>query len=598
MSTSLVNLVSTLAPPAILGVSRLLLLVLSLSGVVAVQAASPEIIIQGGIKSLQDNIRHFLPLADQGCDTPPWRLRALVRDSQTQVARAAEALGYYQLTYASEIENLENCWRLTLRLEPGEPVRVAELRLVINGEGSGDPVFQAIHKNPGIKLGDRLNHGRYETLKGRFGSLATARGYFDGRFELSQVAVNLAENTARIELVYNTGPRYRLGEISIHQEILDDAFVRRYLNIAPGDEFDADKLLQLKALYGASKYFALASITPDLQALGDGEVPVNIQLDARKRYSYSIGAGVDTDTGPRLRLGYEDRYFTSTGHFLEANLQLSEVRSNLEAAYTIPWQRPAHQYLRFSSGYQHESFSDSRSDLYRVGASYTSMQDNQWLFIYGLNLEREFSRVAGEAERRTDLLIPSLQVSRSRTDGNPYPLKGWRLQGRLSGSPETLGSDFSFLQFYGQAKFIQSVGKGRLLLRTEVGSTRVSEFSQLPLSVRYFAGGDTSVRGYSYKSIGTEDAEGKVIGGRHLLTASVEYDYRVRPQWAIAAFFDQGDAAENFDFDFKRSVGIGVRWISPIGPVRIDLACALDGVRCSTGSTEGWGLHLSMGPDL
>lgn len=570
----------------------LLLLPLSL------QAAETEIDIQGGSKSLQNNIRSFLPFADHGCETPPWRLRSLLRDSAPRIAQAAQALGYYHLSYTSDITHEKDCWKLSLKLEPGEPVRVDEVRLVVTGEGAADKVFEAIFKEPDIKKGDRLNHGRYETLKGRFSSLATARGYFDGRFEIAEVKVNLKENLARVALVYNTGPRYRLGEITINQDILDEDFVRRYLNIAPGDEFEAEKLLQLKTLYGASNYFALASITPNLQSLHDGVVPVTIQLDERKRRSYSIGAGADTDTGPRLRLGFEDRYVTSTGHYFGANAQLSKVHSNLEAAYTIPLKRPAYQYLRFLSGYQFEDISDRRSDLYRVGVSYSNFQENQWLVTYALNYEREYSRLGDEPENRTDLLIPSVQLTRSRTDGNPYPLKGWRLQSRLSGSPETLGSDFSFLQFHGQAKYIHSLGSGRLLLRTEVGSTRVSEFSQVPLSVRFFAGGDQSVRGYSYKSIGTEDESGRVIGGRHLLTASVEYDYRIKPQWALAAFYDQGDAAENFEFDFKRSVGIGVRWISPIGPVRIDIACALDGVRCSTGSAEGWGLHLSMGPDL
>ncbi len=571
-----------------ISVLRLLVLIFSLGAGQAL-AKTPEILIQGGIKSLQDNVRHFLPLADQGCDTPPWRLRSLLRESETQIARAAQALGYYALTFESEITHQDDCWTLRLVLQPGDPVRLAAPRVEIMGEGRDDPVFRAIHNDPGIKQGDRLNHGRYESLKGRISNLAAARGYFDGRFERARVGVNLDDNTAQVELVYNTGPRYRLGEIQINQNILDDDFVRRYLNIAEGDEFDADKLLQLKSLYSASNYFALASITPNLQAMADQQVPITIQLEERKRYSYSVGAGVDTDTGPRFLLGFEDRYFTRSGHYLGANMQLSGVRSNLEAAYTIPMWRPAYQHLRFLTGYQYEDSSGGISKLYKIGASYTEFHSSQWVLTYALSYEMEDSIIDGEPEQRTHLLIPSIQVSRTRSNGDPYPLKGWRLLGRLSGSPESLGSDFSFIQAYAQAKYIYPLGSGRLLLRTEIGSTRVGEFSQLPLSVRYFAGGDSSVRGYGFKSIG---------GGRHLLTSSIEYDYRIKPQWALAVFYDQGDAAENFDFDFKRSVGLGVRWISPIGPVRIDLACALDGVRCGTSGTDGWGLHLSMGPDL
>ena len=168
----------------------------------------------------------------------------------------------------------------------------------------------------------------------------------------------------------------------------------------------------------------------------------------------------------------------------------------------------------------------------------------------------------------------------------------------MSGSPETLGSSVSFVQLYGRAKYIHPLGKGRLLLRAEAGMTEVDELTSLPASVRFFAGGDASVRGYDYESLGPkEDIEvdgeivSEVVGGNNLLVTSIEYDYLVRPKWAIAAFYDQGNAGNDFDFDFARSVGLGVRWISPIGPVRIDVAKALDEGR-------GWALHLSMGPDL
>lgn len=573
-------------------------MLLSISGTKALAAPAPEISIKGGSESLRENVRHFLPFADESCATPRWRLRSLLRDAESRIERAGEALGYYKMAVNTDFEMTEDCWRVAIVLTPNEPVRIGEVRIVINGEGSADKVFQEIYESPGIKMGDRLNHGRYEALKTRFSNLAAVRGYFDGRFELSQVSVDRTRTSARIDLVYNTGPRYHFGEINIQQDILDDDFVQRYLNIKEGDPYNSDDLLKLRDMYNASRYFSIATVGPDLQTLEDGKVPVNIQLDARKRHAYSVGAGVATDTGPRLLLGFEDRYVTRSGHSFIAESQISTVKSNLEAAYTIPMYRPAYEFVKIFTGYQREETSDTVYDLIKLGTSYTVYHENRWEQTYAIDYQVEDSVVGGVPMPRSHLIIPSVQFVRIKSDGSPYPMEGWRLLTRLSGSPQSLGSSKSFLQFETRAKYIRPMLGGRLILRMDAGATDIEDAGDLPVSVRFFAGGDASVRGYGYKSIGHIDDEGNVIGGANLLAGSIEYDYLVRPKWAIAAFYDQGDAPAGHDFNFRRSVGLGVRWISPIGPVRIDVACALDDVRCGSSGLDGWGLHLSMGPDL
>ncbi len=565
----------------------------------SVAQPKPNIEIKGGSEALRENIRHFLPLYEEACKTPPWRLRSLLRESEREITAAGQALGYYHLTFEHELTRTDDCWNMVITVTPGDPVLVQEVRIVINGDGVNDPAFQRIQEKPGIAKGDRLNHGQYETLKNRFTSLAANRGYFDGKFQHARVAVSLEQNSAVVELVYDTGPRYRIGNINIQQDILNDSFVQRYIEFKEGDYYSAEELLELKSMYNNSNFFSTATIAPDLHELEGESVPINISLEARKRYSYSVGAGVATDTGPRLLFGFEDRYISSRGHSLTADLSLSEVTSTFETAYNIPMTRPAYEHLKIYTGYERSNTDSSRSDLYKVGTSYTRFEDNDWLYTYALNYEREDSAVGSEDEQRTHLLIPSVSIFHTKTDGNPsYPRQGWNLLARLSGSPETLGSSVSFVQLYGRAKYIHPLGKGRLLLRAEAGMTEVDELTSLPASVRFFAGGDASVRGYDYESLGPkEDIEvdgevvSEVVGGNNLLVTSIEYDYLVRPKWAIAAFYDQGNAGNDFDFDFARSVGLGVRWISPIGPVRIDVAKALDEGR-------GWALHLSMGPDL
>ncbi len=595
--------------------SLLFLLPLALLVAGPVLAAEPEIEIEGGTKTLRENIRQHLSLADESCKAPLWRINSLLADAETEIAAAAQALGYYQLEYETKLLNNKNCWGLHITLTPGEPVLVKELRIEILGEGREDNIFHSLYSKPGIKVGNKLNHGRYETLKARFGTLAATHGYFDGEFKLSRITVSVAEKSAIIELVYDTGARYKISQINLTHDILDENFLQRYYNIQPGDYYDTDQLLELKTVYSASNYFSVANVAPDLEALKDNQVPINIELEARKRHAYSIGAGVEADE-PRVKLGFEDRYLNRRGHSFSADFSASEIKKEAVANYKIPFRRPAYEFLNIYTGYLKEEVDTFVSTKNTYGGNYTYFQDNKWLQTYALEYTYEESQVGNELPKAIDLLIPSVSLSRTKTDGNVYPLRGWSLLGKLSGSPESLGSDRSFLQFYSRAKYVWGLPVGRVLLRTELGMTDIEDVALLPASVRYFAGGDASVRGYDYKSIGpvgtragNETVMGpleaselseqeEVIGGNNLLVASVEYDYRFEESnWVVAAFYDMGNAIDDGDFEFKRGVGLGVRWVSPIGPIRIDVAKALDPIK-KDDETDGWRLHISMGPDL
>ena len=559
-------------------------------------AATPTIDIEGGTSALRNNILQQLSMSNEQCKAPAWRLNAHLETSEAEIVSAAQALGYYHLTYETKLTRNKNCWALKIQLTPGEPVRVTELRIDIMGDGRLDPLYQKIYDQPGIKVGNKFHHGKYETLKARFESAATAHGYFDAQFVLSRVLVNESEKSAVIELTYDTGKRYTLGKITIKQDILHEEFVQRYLNIKTDDAYDTDELLELKNLYNASNYYAGTSIVPDLENKKNNQVDINIDLEKRKRREYSIGGGYATDTGPRVLLGFDDRYINKSGHFFSADASASETKKEAQAVYTIPMEKPAFEFLKLFTGYIKEETDSSFSRKKSIGTSYTYYQKSKWLQTYAINFEREDSIVGDKPLAITDLIIPSWTISRIKTDTAAYPLNGWSLVSRLSGSPQSLGSDFSFVQWDTRLKYIWGNDYGRLILRGHVGYTETVDFDELPASIRYFTGGDASVRGYEYASLGAieEDEEGNdvVIGGKNLLVSSIEYDHPIgETKWVVAAFYDQGNSSNDFNFDLKRSAGLGVRWISPIGPVRVDVAKALD-------DEKSWAIHVTMGPDL
>ena len=134
--------------------------------------------------------------------------------------------------------------------------------------------------------------------------------------------------------------------------------------------------------------------------------------------------------------------------------------------------------------------------------------------------------------------------------------------------------------------------RNRFIVRGSLGSTWTDEFDKLPSSVRFFAGGAQSVRGYSYKSLGPINDSGDVEGGSNLMVGSIEFEHSFNGKWGFALFSDGGNAINDFNDDLEIGSGLGLRWKSPVGLVRIDLASAI------TRSGEPWRLHINIGPDL
>ena len=163
----------------------------------------------------------------------------------------------------------------------------------------------------------------------------------------------------------------------------------------------------------------------------------------------------------------------------------------------------------------------------------------------------------------------------------------------IRGAVETFLSDISFVQASVNAKFIRSFWEnGRILVRGDLGITETSEFDRLPTSLRYFAGGDNSIRGFGYEDLGPRDEDGDVIGGKYLAVASVEYEHRIKEKWSVAGFVDAGNAFNSFSGDIEYGSGFGVRWLSPVGLIRVDLAMGL------SEPDHPVRLHIVIGPDL
>ena len=164
------------------------------------------------------------------------------------------------------------------------------------------------------------------------------------------------------------------------------------------------------------------------------------------------------------------------------------------------------------------------------------------------------------------------------------------------GAPGSLVSDTWFAQVRADGKWIHAFGDNqRLIVRGTLGAEKTGNFDDLPPELRFFAGGDRSIRGYVYQEIGVVNSKGLVIGGEDLIVASTEYEYYFKPNWGIATFVDTGDAYTGFNtFKLRIGTGLGLRWRSPVGMVRADIGVPVNDPYGKTGVE----LHLVIGPDL
>lgn len=510
-----------------------------------------------------------------------------------EIRKALEPYGYYAAQVSSTLTETANGWRAQYTVVPGTPVQLRHIDIALDGAGRNDAMFEQFMRTLPLHSGDRLDQPLYEKTKQRLQELAAHHGYIDAHFTGSVLRVDPPQHWADIELHFDTGPRYYFGTVTFVQNFMRDTFLKRYLPFKPGNSYDASQVLGLQYALNDSGYFNSVDVQILRKQAGpQRRIPIRITLTPRKRNRYSLGLGYGTDTGPRTTLVWENRRLNGLGHRFGMQVQYSRILETAQINYSVPLSNPAWQQLRYSLGNTRQVLGD--------GVAYTTsfgINRNDALGAWGenqyLNLEHDRSELADISSTST-LLVPGVNFSRSLSDNPAYPTRGYRASLDLRGASAQLGSDTSFLQLHFSGKLIVSLGTDtRLLLRSEVGATEVHDFSTLPLSQRFFTGGDQSVRGYVYNSIGPRDANGNLLGGKDLLVGSMEMDHRLGRIFGVAAFVDAGNVTNSFQTALEKGIGVGLRWRTPVGVVRFDLAHPI-----KRPDLDRFRIHISIGPDL
>ena len=566
--------------------SALLLALLALSA----RASQVTVEVQGDYPDLQANAEAFLgEVEERSADS----LRRYASTAVDQVHTALRALGYYRPDIRWEV--VENgLATLQLTVEPGEPVRVSSREVIIRGPASSDPGFSTnLPAHPAE--GDVLDHGAYTRLRDTITNRARRLGYFDGHFEERSLQVNPEEGTARVRLVYASGERYRLGAVTFapghgFSEDLLDGFV----TFEPGTPYHSDKVAKLSSDLSNSGYFAGVDVNADASSANNMEIPVEVQLTQRDRRSVAAGVGFSTDVGPRFRGNWREHWINEYGFRRGVETELSGPRQNLSGWYELPLDPPMTDFIRLSTGYQREDIEDVESETLTLGQQWQHQLDSEWTQVLSLRWEGERFRIGDDRTETSSLLLPGVGYSKLHSDSPLDPSRGYRLQLDVAGSHRAALSNVDILHVMVLGRSVITVAdRHRLLTRARFGGVATNRFSDVPPSLRFFAGGDQSVRGYGYETLSPEDEDGTAVGGRYLMVGSIEYQYEFRQNWRAAVFFDHGNAIDDLFDPLASGTGVGIRWVSPVGPLRLDFAQGLD-----PEFGGDWRVHFSMGPEL
>ncbi|WP_106478199.1 autotransporter assembly complex protein TamA [Phytohalomonas tamaricis] len=525
---------------------------------------------------------------------------------------ALKVYGYYEPEIYISFPDHEH---VNITVKPGEQVKINNLVVRIRGAARDDKFFQqALDESALMKSqGEPLNHADYDALKQQLSTIALERGYFDARYLTHRLEIRPWANAANVVLIFDSGKRYRFGEVSFEGSQIKEERLRNMLPFEPGDYYSASELSTYNQRLSSTGWFRSAAVRPQIASSDevitpspdenssetaapepiDTTVPITVELIPADRHRFETGIGYATDVGTRVQFGWTMPWINERGDSLTNSIFYSGPEKRASGQYTIPLDNPLRDSYQIR--YNLEDIDNEDTDSFESSLTFA----REWNFTHGWT-QSVYLRAQREDFTQADqddivfLLVPGASWSHVNVDNIRFPMRGDREDLLVEFSDTAWGSDARFVRTRLQSQLIGSIGdSNRFFTRTTVGATATDTFDKVPPSLRFFAGGDNSIRGYDYESLSPENEDGDLLGGKHLFTATAEYQRRIKDGWWLATFADGGNSFDDWwPDDIKTSAGLGVRWISPVGPISLDIAHPFDD------EENSWRLHFAIGPEF
>jgi len=553
--------------------------------------ASVDIKIEGVRDELANNIRPFLSLtrfADRD-DVTSEVMARLERRIPSEVRKALEPFGYFAPTSQTTITQDGKKWTVVITVDAGRAIRISEVTVAIHGEGETDSVFEAALKRGKPRPGQRLDQGKYERFKSDLLRTALSNGYLDASLTQHELVIDPTERRATIELELDTKHRYRVGHITIEQDVVSDEIVRRLLRIKEGDPYTTTAVLQSQYALDDSEYFKGTTIETGQRDSELLEVPVTVRAKANRRHHYAASAGYGTDTQARGSLVWNDRLVNSYGHRSRVELTGSGIGYEMSLRYIIPVMDMAVEKVEFGLSDTKEELADTTSYRKEFNVGLTQVLGS-WQRVLFVRLLRETSEFPDAPSTTDFLVLPGISFATLPSYALGQEPRRYSIFTELTGTSNALGSDASYLRMrLDGERIFDLTRRWHLRLRGQLGISWVADFSDLPLSQRFFAGGDNSVRGFALNELSPTDAQGNKVGGRDLVVGTIEFERDLPRNLRAAVFYDIGNAFDHFSDPLEYSVGVGLRYHISVASIGVDVAQALS----EPGRSPRLHLHIS-----
>lgn len=536
-------------------------------------------------------------------DATEAQVRRLYGLAEAEAGKALEPYGYFDAHVTGTLERQGQDWQVVLTVDPGEPVRVDDLAIELDQTALELPSVRHAVRSFAPRKGALLDQGKYSESRDAISAALTASGYLDARLVTRRVEVYRADRRAEIKLEWDVGQRYRIGEIHFDGSQFKPGFLDRYVPFQSGDWFSQGDLLALQQALTGADYFAAVNVMPEVDEARDGLVDIKVELVPAKRSIYTGGPFVGTDVGVGVRLGLDRRWVNRSGHKWSNELIVAQRLKSLSSWYTIPMPGPDQRSYNLGGTWRDADTRSSHSRTLELVGNETR-QWHGWTRTLGAHVLAGTFTVGqrgdeprdspGVQHGRSTMVFGEASLLKKQGDNPNFVRRGWSLGLYGRSTVGSLLSDTRYAQLMADAKWIRAFGwNDRLIIRGTAGMSSVGDFSRLPPQLRFFAGGASSVRGYGFQAVGPRNRYDRVVGGSNLLVGSTEVEHYFSRDWGMAAFVDAGNAFNGSDYRPRVGAGLGLRWRSPVGMIRVDF-----GVPIRDDHAHGLQLHLVIGPDL
>ena len=520
-----------------------------------------------------------------------------------RVSNSLQAVGYYNVDVSVSVNKTETPWQATITVVPNKPVRIENISVELLGTAKGTAAFENVINSKSPAVGDVLHHGEYETLKNSILGVGQKLGYFDAVMSTHTVEVEAQKHAASIRLRYNSGQRYRFGDIESDENQFDVELIEALRPFSDGDYFDLSLVQSFQGALQQTRFFSSVIVRPELEEATDKAIPLSVRMYPAKRHNFDVGLGFSTDTEERVSFTWRSPKLNRHGHSQETRLEYSPVNPSGRISYNIPLTHPLNDILQLTARLEDNEFGDIDSLQHELGVRREFRTANGWIRSYFVRVLEESWNVSG-LNRDNRYLLPGITFSHKRRKGLLVdPAGGFSQLYRLEGGAENLGSDIDLIRGYSKFTAVSTLAQDhRLVARAELGAVVIadSDRGNLAPSLSFFAGGSQSIRGFGYQSLGNEvDATGNdstektiTVGGDRLVTASLEYQYYWNDTWRSALFVDAGDAFDKGEFDANYGAGFGLHYLTAVGAIKIEFANSV------SDDNPEWRLHINIGAEF